>query len=260
MNKHAVILLLASMASAQTKPADAAPDRVVYEFKNVSVQRAQEISNFVQQLMDGKVRVILDASFKTAIIRPNGGPGSVSRDELVRAETLIQRYDVATPAPPFDFVAYLVRASTRQAKDTPAGQPVPPVLQEAITEMKKTFPYTDYTLLDTVETELPGASSRNGAHDAHVESMLPGREAPGGSAPYFYEIEYGGAYLSPDTKSVHVSPFKFTVRIPVQGQYQNSGITTDVEIKEGQKLVLGKVRTGLTDPSDVFLILTVKLR
>jgi hypothetical protein len=253
MNKCAVILLLAAAATAQTRP-----EKRIYEFKNVSVQRASEISNFVQQLMDGKITIFFDASFKTAIIRPNGGPASVTADDMIRAETLVQRYDVATPAPPFDFVAYLVRASTSQAKNLPPGQPIPPVLQEAITEMKKTFAYSDYALLDTIETELPGASTRNMAHEAHVESMLPGREAAG-SAPYFYEIEYGGTYLSPDTKSVHVAPFKFTVRIPVQNQYQNSGITTDVEIKEGQKLVLGKVRTGFVDPFDVFLILTVKL-
>jgi hypothetical protein len=255
MNKCAVILLLASVASAQTRP-----EKGIYEFKNVSVQRASEISNFVQQLMDGKITVFLDASFKTAIIRANSG----TADDIIRASTLLQRYDVAAPAPAFDFVAYLVRASTRAAKDVPAGPPVPPVLQEVIAEMKKTFAYGDYTLLDTIETGLPGANSRNGAHQAHVESMLPpGRETLG-PVPYFYEIEYGDTYLSTDLKSVHVSPFKFTVRIPVQSatttQYQNSGITTDVEIREGQKLVLGKVRTGFSDPSDVFLILTVKLR
>jgi hypothetical protein len=255
MNRCAVVLLLASLASAQTTPPDRVPESIVYEFKNVEINRAMEITNFVQTLMNNRVQIQVNGPFKTAIIRPNG---SVPADSLSRAEDLLKRYDVAPPPEPqVDFIAYLVRASTRaQGEAAPSGQPIPPVLQEAVAEMKKTFAYTDYTLLDTVETVVH--------HNSQIESMLPGRET-NGVTPYFYEISYSSTAVSTDRKTVTIDPFKFTVRIPVvtggdAPKYQDSGISTYVAIHEGQKLVIGKVRTGPHDPADVFLILTMKLR
>lgn len=256
MNKCAVVLLLASLASAQTRPPELAPEQIVYEFKNVT-DRAQYVVSFVQDLMDGRVRIHLDQAFNTAIIRQ--GQTRPTAEDMAKAEELLRRYDVApAPRPAAEFVAYLVRAANRSSGQAEAtgrpGQPIPPVLQDAITEMKSTFPYTDYTLLDTVATEV-----RN---HAQVEDMLPGVQLNNGT-PYFYEINYGDTSVSPDRKTVTVKPFKFSVRIPVYGgaelQYQTEGITTDVAIQEGQKLVLGKVRTAVQTPADIFLVLTLKL-
>jgi len=72
-------------------------------------------------------------------------------------------------------------------------------------------------------------------------------------------ITYGDTFVAPDGKSVTINHFKFSLRIPTGGGYESSGITTDVAIREGEKLVIGKVRTGLGTPVDLFLILTVKL-
>jgi hypothetical protein len=48
---------------------------------------------------------------------------------------------------------------------------------------------------------------------------------------------------------------------PKTGLPEETGITTDVAIHQGQKLVLGKVRIGPPDDSvNIFLILTVKVR
>jgi hypothetical protein len=257
MNKFAVVLLLAGLASAQTTPPESTPGMLVYEFKNVDIYRARNISDFVTSLLSGRVEIHVDQTFKTAIIRtrhftpPQGEPAPSAAD-LTKAEELLKRYDVPpTPPPGVEFVAYLVRASTRaRPQNAPPGQPIPPVLQEAVAEMKANFAYSDYELLDTVVTEV-----RN---HADVENMFPGQESPD-----FYKIEYGDTAVSLDRKTVSVSPFKFTVRIPTGGagntQYENTGITTDVAIHEGQKLVLGKVRTGYNAQADIFLVLTVKL-
>jgi hypothetical protein len=252
MTKRTVILLLASLAWAQTKPSEPVPDQLVYEFKNVDFDRAGAIVTFVGQLMFGGVSILLNNTFKTAIIRPvvAGRPGAA--ETMAKAEDLIKHYDVAVPQ--VDFVAYLVQASRRgPGEGAPTGQPVPPVLQGAIAEMKKTFSYADYTLLDTLASEVH--------HNTVVSNMLPGRELKG--MPYFYEIHYNNTNVSPDGKIIGVDPFEFTVRIPVQSgtaEYQNSGISTYLAIHEGEKLVIGKVRTGVNDTSDIFLVLTAKLR
>jgi hypothetical protein len=247
MNKCAVMLLLAGLASAQTNPAQPVPESIVYEFKNVDISRAMEIANFVQQL-NLRVNIQVNGPFKTAIIRPSGG-GDRS-DDMAKAEALLKRYDVA-PAPPpkIEFVAYLVRASDHEG--VAPGQPIPPAIQDAVAEMKSTFAYAHYSLLDTVSTEV--------RHHTEVENMVTGATAgPTGSlAPFFYQIAYGDTVLSADGKTVFVNPFRFSLRVPDWPDH--IGITTDVAIHEGQKLVLGKVRTSITDSTDIFLVLTAKL-
>ncbi len=244
MNKFALVLLLGGLAAAQTAPPEPGRRSVTYEFKNVDIGRATEIVNFAGQL-DSRVMIQLNGPFKTAIIQPNG---NTPPEVMEKTRELLKRYDVATTPPPrVEFVAYLVWASSNYG--SPPGQLIPAAIEDAVAEMKKTFAYTDYKLLDTVSTVV--------RHHAEVENILAGTNTPGGA--YFYTFNYGDTAVSTDGKTVNVNPFKFSLRIPSGGTYQNVGIATDVAIREGQKLVLGKVRTGVNDNVNIFLVLTVKL-
>lgn len=242
MNKFALVLLLGGLAAAQTKPA------ITYEFKNVDIARAAAIVNFIGML-DHRVTLQLNTAFKTAIILPmEWTSGSTPPEVTEKTLELLKRYDVApTPPPRVEFVAYLVWASAHYGN--PPGQPIPAAIEEAVVEMKKTFAYTDYKLLDTVSTDVH--------HHAEIDNILPGASSAG--TAFFYTINYGDTAISDDRKTVNVDPFRFSLRIPSGGTYQSTGITTDVAIHEGQKLVLGKVRTGLDDSVNIFLILTVKV-
>lgn len=244
MNKFTLVLLLSGLAAAQTKAPEPSRRSITYEFKNVDINRATEIVNFALQL-DHRVTIQLNGPFKTAIIEPNGNTPPESMEKTLE---LLKRYDVApTPPPRVEFLAYLVWASSNYG--SPPGQPIPAAIEEAVAEMKKTFVYTDYKLLDTVSTEV--------RHHAEVENVLAGTNTPGGA--YFYTLNYGDTAVSTDGKTVNVNPFRFSLHIPSGGAYQNVGIATDVAIREGQKLVLGKVRTGVSDSVNIFLVLTVKV-
>jgi hypothetical protein len=214
----------------------------------VDIDRAAAIVNFIGRL-DHRVTLQLDTAFKTAIIQPMEWPGGNTPPEVTeKTLELLKRYDVApTPPPRVEFVAYLVWASVHYG--SPPGQPIPAAIEEAVAEMKKTFAYTDYKLLDTVSTDV--------RHHAEVENILPGCCSTGTS--YSYTINYGNTAVSNDGKTVNVDPFRFSLRIPSGGTYLSPGITTDVAIHEGQKLVLGKLRTGLDDSVNIFLVLTVKV-
>jgi hypothetical protein len=248
MNKFALVLLLGGLAAAQTKSSEPGRRSVTYEFKNVDIGRATEIVNFAGQL-DSRVMIQLNGPFKTAIIQPNG---NTPPEVMEKTRELLKRYDVATTPPPrVEFVAYLVWASSNYG--SPPGQPIPAAIEEAVAEMKKTFAYTDYKLLDTVSTGV--------RHHAEVDNLLPGALPGAFSAgpAYSYTINYGDTAVSNDGKTVNVNPFRFSLRIPSGGTYQNVGIATDVAIREGQKLVLGKVRIGIDDSVNIFLVLTVKM-
>ena len=77
-------------------------------------------------------------------------------------------------------MAYLVRASDHEG--VPPGQPIPPAIQDAVAEMKSTFAYTHYSLLDTVSTDV--------RRHTEIENMVTGaRVGPTGSlAPFFYSL------------------------------------------------------------------------
>jgi len=254
VNKVALIALLPMLSLAQA-PETWLPERQhVYEFKNVDAQRGEEVVGFVRSLMANQVIFNFEPAFKTAILWPNGNN---NQPALLKAEELLKRYDVAPPAPPkVEFTAYLIRATTAEdARGAPNAQPVPAVVAEAIAEMKRTFPYTEYSLLDTAVTEV--------LHHTEVESLAPGLSLPGLGGvpmPYFYSLSYDDPLVT--GKTVTLPRFQFTLRMPVNGantQYQSSGITTEVSIHEGEKLVLGKVRLSLSQPAVVFLVLTVRL-
>ena len=245
MNKFALVLLLGGLAAGQTKPAEPGRRSVTYEFKNVDIERASEIVNFVGQVGENRVMIQLNGPFKTAIIQPNG---NTPPEVIEKTLELLKRYDVApTPPPRVEFVAYLVWASVNYG--SPPGQPIPAAIEEAVAEMKKTFAYTDYKLLDTVSTDV--------RRHAEVENILPGAS---GATVLSYTINYGNSAVSSDGKTVNVNPFRFSLRIPSGGTALSTGITTEVAIHEGQKLVLGKVRIGPDDSVNIFLVLTVKVR
>ena len=245
MNKLTFALLLSGLAAAaQTKPSEPGNRPITYEFKNADVPAAREIVLFVTQLNGPGVMVHLNESFKTAIVYANRA-ANPSPDAVEKALEMLKRYDVAaTPAPRIQFVGYLVWASENYG--SPPGQPIPAAIQEAIVEMKKTFTFTDYKLLDTVSTEV--------RRHTEVENIL----TVAGTA-YSYTIVYDNPGISNDGKTVSVNPFKFSLRVPSGGTYLSTGITTDVAIREGEKLVIGKVRIGLNDSVNIFLVLTVKV-
>lgn len=246
MNKFALVLVLGGLAAAQTKPSEAAKRSIPYEFKNVDIDRATQIVSFVRQLEGDRVTIELNGPFKTAIVRPVEWPNSSTPPEIIeKTLELLKRYDVApTPPPQVEFVAYLVWASANYG--SPPGKAIPPAIEEAVAEMKKTFAYTDYMLLDTVPVEVH--------HHTEVENILPAA----GTA-YSYTLSYGDTTVSSDGKTVNVNPFRFSLRVPSGGTYLSTGISTDVAIHEGQKLVLGKVRIGLDDSVNIFLVLTAKV-
>jgi hypothetical protein len=238
MNKYALFLLIAGLAAAQVKPSETGPKIVSYEFKNVDIDRANEIVTFVRQL-DPHVIIQLNGPFKTAILQPNGPLAAMDQ-----ALELFKHYDVAPPK--VEFVAYLVRAAEHMGQQPLKS--IPPEIEDAVAEMKKTFAYANYSLLDTVSTDV--------RHHAEVNSVFPQIAQSGALAPFLYHIVYGDTTISPDGKTVSVSPFKFSVREP--DWPEATGFTTDVVIHAGQKLVLGKARTSITTSDVVFVILIVK--
>jgi hypothetical protein len=96
---------------------------------------------------------------------------------------------------------------------------------------------------------------------ASTEGLLkPLGKAAEGSSPSVYTVLYKAARVSPDEASpnIHLTGFHFQLRIPMAQTVFNVGIDTDVDLREGQKIVVGKSNLENVD-SALFVVLVAKL-
>ncbi len=123
-------------------------------------------------------------------------------------------------------------------------------MKAAIDEMKGTLNYDHYTLWDTIFLQLKG----NGPE---VQGILPSEP---GAYNYLYTVGYGAYGGAPtEGKTVNLANFVFSIKT-VQGKDDiESHIRTDITVREGQKLVLGKIRLWPNAHADLFLVLTTKV-
>ena len=245
MNRRAILLLVAALASCAASLAQpgetaqtAAPrtETGIYEFKHLDHESAKAVAHLAMTLFN--VVVEYTPPLRVAVIRPlrNAVP-----DWQQKTLDFLRRYDVAPPPEPqVHYTAYLIRASNTDSQH--AVSPIPKPLDDAIAEMKSSLIYARYGLLTTVTSISQGAAS---ASDRF----------PGDFSDYGYTIDYTGATVAPDHKSVTIRPFRF-VLVHYRPVNTESSISSNITVHEGQKLVLGKLR--MSDDADVFVVLTVK--
>jgi len=193
---------------------------------------------------------------------PNPGLRAVSLrgtpEQIAAAEAAIKQYDV--PPKTIELVVHFV-VGTNQP--TPNAPPVPPEVREVINQLKGTFTFKDYSMLDTLTLR-----TRAGSH-AHTSGIVSG-----GSPPRLSQFSIDRAYVSEDG-TIRIDRMQAGLRIPTgrtpagqtskggsepanQVQYLNTGIEQDVDVKEGQKVVVG--RASLDGPEKaLFLILTARV-
>ena len=233
MKTIALILALSALSSAQTKPdVQLPPDVRTYQPRNISPEKADGLANSVR-FMTNIGGVSWDGVTHVFIIRAN-------KPELLdMAEALLKKYDV--PPPRIELTAYLVRASTSPSE--PAITPVPAEIKSAIDEMKGAFNYSRYGLWDSIMLPIKNAGE--------VQGLLPSMP---GSGPAVYTIGYNTAGPPSESRTLSLAEFMFSVKL---GGI-DSHIKSDLTIREGEKLVLGKIRLLGANGDDLFLVLTTK--
>ncbi|HLJ46737.1 MAG TPA: hypothetical protein VKU01_12050 [Bryobacteraceae bacterium] len=265
MNKIAPAVLFAAVAGAgllQAQPdakLDLGPLSRVYVPKYLTAgNRANHVGEFVQRIFSG-INVYWEPLVNGYVIQERqftSPPSSPANQELLdRVEAMLKRMDV--PEPPsaekgVEFTIYLLRANS--AGDDKAGA-IPPDLASAVAEMKRTLPYSRFTLADTIVTTVHSS--------AKVEGVLREDFKPSSAPPYYYRLEFGTPRVSGDGKTVSLQQFEFHIDIPENfptPQLKPIGISTDLVIHENQKLVLGKIPLSGTDRDDLWLVVTAKAK
>jgi hypothetical protein len=163
------------------------------------------------------------------------------------AEELIQRYDVppAKPSAPHQYGVEIVAHILLAGPKGSSGDALPADLAPVAKQLRSVFGYTDIRLLDSAL--IRGREARS----SEVTGTL-GTLAEGQKAPAIYRIRIKKIGVEPGAKgnTVALEDFGFYPRIPYdsgQGQWQNMdlGFNTDLDVLEGQKVVVGKSHIGL---------------
>ena len=182
-----------------------------------------------------------------------------STADIAAAEAAIARFDV--PPKTIELVVHFVVGS-----DQPnlAGSPVPADVRDVISQLKSTFTFKDYRMLDTLSLRTRAGGS------AETTGILTA-----GANPRLSQFSIRRAVVS-DDGTIRIDRMHAGLRIPINRanpnavlgknpaepanriEYMNTGIDQDVDVKEGQKVVVG--RASLEGPEKaLFLILTAKV-
>ena len=252
--KPAVILLLAFLPLAAQEPKKADTPPVNLEHKLFILKYADP----------GKLQGLLQVLGANAV--PNSELHAIAvqakAESMPAIEDAIKRLDVPSAVPQnIELTAYYVVGGPDE--NTPGG-PLPKDLDSVATQLKNTFAFKNYRLLDVIELRTRTGQGADTTGSAGVANGLP-------TATTQFRIASGT--VAADGTTIRIDRLKVGVRLPVlagsflsgpggatipaQYEYRDLGLNADVDIKEGQKVVVGRI--GLSKDQALFLVLTARI-
>jgi hypothetical protein len=179
-------------------------------------------------------------------------------ENIATIEEAIKRLDTpAPPAPGIELHVYiLIATSTASA----SGQ-FPAEVNDVIKQLQTTLSYKNYSLMTSAV--LRTKEGPTGVNNKGVADFRLITEGAARNAPIFYEyfarqIKIDGN--TPNSSSIQIGNFTFSMRIPIEtttGQinYERVGFETPVNIREGEKVVVG---TTTMQDKGVIVVLTAR--
>jgi hypothetical protein len=125
---------------------------------------------------------------------------------------------------------------------------VPKDLESVVTQLRNTFPFKNYKLLDVITLR-----TRTG-QGADTSGSAGGNTGPA----TLTNFRINSANVAADGSTIRIDGMRVGVRMPVQNptgfNYQDLGLNANVDIKEGQKVVVGRI--GMSKDQALFLVLS----
>jgi hypothetical protein len=174
---------------------------------------------------------------------------------MAAIEETIKRLDVPpTSKKSVEVTAYIVEALAAPTADAK----VPAALAPVVTQLRNTFRYADYRLVDTLITR----SIADGYTWLETSSFSEADIWSRGKAKY--SLKARPALVTTDgQRVVRMSQLHFAFEVPIEVgehsyQMTSSGISADVDIADGQMVVVSKAGTGQTG-SALIAVLSAKI-
>jgi hypothetical protein len=221
------ILLMTAAAWAQEAPKNT---QAIIEVKYADVNR---LADLLRPIYGGNIKA--DSSLHVIGV---SGPA----DLVAAVSAAIQKLDVPLSAEPdVELTVYLISGAAQGT----GTDDVPQELATTVKQLHGLFAYKSYKLSDTLV--LRGRSGRpyNG-RETETEGLLPG------TTDLSYHLTYNSLEVSSENpKTVHINALGFSLRVPGATTTSKDGVTTDhtqllariftdLDVREGQKTVVGK--------------------
>lgn len=228
-------LLLAAPVLAQVEPPK--PPQRIQKLVTLKYADPQGIQNLIRMF---RVDVTINEQLKVIAI-------SGFKEELTAAEEAIKQLDVPSAAQKnIELTVYFVVGTDQ---DKASGNPIPQDLQSTVSQLKSSFPFKYYGLLDVLSLR-----ARSGVA-ADTSGQIGSR---------ITQFKVSSATLDADGTTIRLDRLHAGMRNPVQDgpgkiTYVDTGISADVvDVKEGQRLVIG--RSSMDGPEKaLFLVLIAKV-
>ncbi|MGH9618808.1 MAG: secretin N-terminal domain-containing protein, partial [Bryobacteraceae bacterium] len=249
----ALLLIALCPIAAFSQKTDSAPATLV----RLHYVKPRDIAG----LLNGLVVVKANNALKAVVLR--GDPQAVAK-----AKEIIQKLDVPqakTSERNIVLTMYVIGATNKPA---PAAAKMPESLQPVVRQLKAIFPYSSYSLLDSMLLR-----SREGTDISTTSTLkfFPSQPPSAGEMQSICNISY---HLSPQhgaetSNAVRLSEFRFDARIPfvfgstaagatTQFQQVRVGFKTTLDLPEGKKAVVGKTDIDKGDAA-LFVVLSAKV-
>jgi len=230
-------LLLAAPLMAQADAPKPQPPERVQKLVALKYVDAQAIQNLIRMF---NVDVTVNGQMKVVAL-------SGTKEHMAAAEEAIKQLDVPSAAQKnIELTVYFV-AGTDQDKGF--GNPIPQDLQSTVAQLKNTFAFKNYGLMDVLSLR-----TRSGV----------GASTTGWIGSRITQFTIRSASLDGDGSMIRLDGLHAGLRTPVSDgpnkiNYVDTGISADVlDVKEGQRLVIG--RSSMDGPEKaLFLVLIAKV-
>ena len=170
---------------------------------------------------------------------------------MAAIEDAIKRLDVPSAAPVnIDLTVYLVVGHEGEA--AAASPSMPKDLDPVVTQLKNAFAFKSYSLLDVLAIR-----TRTGQPVSTSSSGGAMQGAPGEFRTVTSRLHVDTASVGNDGATIHINKLNAVITVPQGNNSQNLSLETDMDIKEGQKVVIG--RLGISKDQALFLVMTVKI-
>jgi hypothetical protein len=233
--KRILLLLALAMAPAwaQEKPDDQVQRLVHLKYAD-PIAVSSLLRNFGVSLLPDPKMMVISMSGK--------------RSAVETAEAAVKQLDVPGAAQKdIELTVYFVVGT--DAPPAPTDSPIPAEIQSTVAALKTAFPYKNYSLLDALSLRTRAGTG------AETSGQLSGSRVT--------NFQVRSASVEADGGMIRIDHLHAVLRVlrafGDKQQYVDTGITTEiVDVKEGQKLVVG--RSSLEGPGKaLFLVLIARV-
>jgi hypothetical protein len=170
---------------------------------------------------------------------------SAPANAMSAIEDAVKRLDVPAAAPKdIDLIVYLVVASEQAS----AGGSLPSELQPVADELKKIFSYKSLRLLDSI---LLRTQPGNGAE---ADGVIEMPDSGGRTSSYKFWARPSAVTEDPNGRLIRLDNLRLSMHLPGD---REAGINTDITVREGQRVVVGKSNMGTNQ--SLILVVTAKV-